>query len=146
MSVSSNLATPRPKSKIFTTIVLLAICWNVFGAFQFFNTAFASESELLAQGLSAEQAKLMAALPFWMDAAFAIGVLGALVGSVMLWFRQPRAVMVLLVSLLAYVVLFVGDWWLGVFSLFGAPQVIILTIVVVIALSLWRFAAVALRV
>jgi hypothetical protein len=68
-----------------------------------------------------------------MTLAFAVGVFGGLAGSVLLLLRRAAAMPVLLASLLAYVALWIGDAVHGVFAAMGAPQVMILTLVVAIA-------------
>ncbi len=115
----------------------MGLAWNLFGAFQFFSTLNASSESLLAQGLGPEQVHVMMGLPFWMDIAFGWGVLGGLLGCCLLIARRRMAQRVLLSSLLAYLVLFVGDITQGVFAAFGTPQVVILSTVVLIAAGLY---------
>lgn len=112
------------------------IAWNAFGAVQFARSVTATEESLLASGLSAEQAAVMTGYPGWMTAAFAFGVFGGLLGSGLLLFRHAHAVPVLALSLVAYLVLWIGDAVHGVFAVMGAVQVVILTLVVAIALGL----------
>jgi hypothetical protein len=137
--------------KIMTTLVhktprwllavsLLGLAWNLFGAFQFFSTLNASSESLLAQGLNLEQIRVMTGLPVWMDIAFGWGVLGGLLGCCLLIAGRRLAQRVLLSSLVAYLVLFVGDITEGVFAAFGAPQVAILSTVVLIAAGLYAVA------
>ena len=87
----------------------------------------------------------MTSYPAWMTAAFAVGVLGGLLGSGLLLLRRPAAQPVLAVSLAAYLALWIGDAVHGVFAALGAPQVVILTLVVAIAAGLWFAARIAQR-
>ena len=114
----------------------LGALWNAYGVFQFFNAATATRESLVAMGMTEFQAQALSSYPLWMTAAFAIGTLGGLIGSVLLLLRRRRAVPVLMTSLAGYVVLYVGDISEGVFAALGASQVIILSFVVVIALGL----------
>lgn len=135
------MTTPIQKSpRWLLAVSFLGLAWNLFGAFQFFRTLNASAESLLAQGLSLEQAQVMTGLPFWMDMAFGWGVLGGLLGCCLLIARRGMAKRVLLSSLIAYLVLFVGDITQGVFAAFGAPQVAILSTVVLIAAGLYAVA------
>jgi hypothetical protein len=135
------MTTPIQKSpRWLLAVSFLGLAWNLFGAFQFFRTLNASPESLLAQGLSLEQVQVMTGLPFWMDLAFGWGVLGGLLGCCLLIARRGMAQRVLLSSLIAYVVLFVGDITQGVFAAFGAPQVAILSTVVLIAAGLYAVA------
>jgi hypothetical protein len=115
---------------------ILGVAWNLFGIVQFVRTVTASREALISGGMTPVQAEIYAGLPFWMDAAFAIGVFGGLAGSVLLVVGHRAAVPVLAVSLVAYLVLYAGDIALGVFAAFGTPQVAILTTVVAIAAAL----------
>lgn len=113
------------------------IVWNIFGAFQFAGSVLATETSLIASGLTPEQAAVMTGYPAWMTLAFAVGVLGGLAGSVLLLLRRAIAMPVLTASLGAYVALWIGDAVHGVFAAMGTPQVVILTSVVAIAAVLF---------
>lgn len=116
------------------------LLWNAYGLWQFGGTLTATPESLIASGLTSEQAAVLTTYPDWMTFAFAIGVLCGLVGTVLLLMRQKLALPALVVSLAGYVVLYVGDITQGVFAVMGAPQVIVLTIVVLIALGLLMLA------
>ena len=120
-----------------TAAALGGIAWNLFGVVQFAGSLTATEATLIASGLTADQAAVMTGYPTWMTAAFAIGVFGGLAGSVLLLLRRAQAMPILLASLVAYAALWIGDAVHGVFAALGAPQVIILTIVVAIAAALF---------
>lgn len=121
----------------FSAASLAGVFWNVFGIFQFACSVTATPADLIASGLTADQAAVMTGYPGWMTVAFAVGVFGGLAGSVLLFLRRPLAGPVLLASLLAYVALWIGDAAHGVFAALGVPQVIILTVVVAIAAGLF---------
>ncbi len=123
-------------SKALWIVGALALAWNAYGVVQFLGSVSATQESLLAQGLTAEQAAVMTGYPAWMTVAFAIGVFGGLIGSVLLLMRKTLAVPVFAASLAGYVALYAGDIFHGVFAAMGAPQVIILTAVVAIAAAL----------
>ena len=112
------------------------LVWNAYGLWQFAGTLRATEQSLVAAGLTAEQASVMTGYPVWMTLAFALGVLGGLVGSALLLARRKAAYTVLAGSLLGYILLYIGDATQGVFAVMGAPQVIVLSVVVAIAAGL----------
>ncbi len=121
----------------------LGLAWNVYGVQQFVGSLSATEESLMAGGMTAEQAQVMLTYPGWMTLAFGVGVFGGLIGSALLLLRRREAVAVLAASLAAYIVLYIGDITEGVFAALGAPQVIVLSIVVAIAAGLFwqaRFA------
>ncbi len=69
----------------------LGLAWNAFGIVRFVGSATASEADMLSQGMTAEQAELYASLPSWMDAAFAFGVFGGVIGCILLVSRSKLA-------------------------------------------------------
>ena len=121
----------------FIASALGGIAWNLFGVVQYAGSLSATEVNLIASGMTPEQAAVMTGYPTWMTVAFAIGVFAGLAGSVLLLLRKAQAMPVLLASLIAYVALWIGDAVHGVFAALGASQVIILTIVVAIAAALF---------
>jgi hypothetical protein len=133
-----TLSKTRSRMPLWLTVTATAgIAWNLYGAVQFAGAVTATADSLVASGMTPEQAAVMTGYPAWMTVAFFIGVAGGLVGSVMLFLGQSQAKKVLLASLVAYVALWVGDAVHGVFAALGAPQVVILTLVVAIAAGLF---------
>jgi hypothetical protein len=129
---TSNTRMP----KWFWAIASLGLAWNIFGVVQFLATARGTVGSLMSGGMTQAQADLYINLPMWMTVAFAAGVFGGVLGSVLLLLRKSSSAPVFGVSLIAYVVLYIGDITQGVFTAFGPPQVVILTIVVLIAAGL----------
>ncbi len=123
----------------------LGLVWNAYGVQQFVGSLSATEDTLIAQGMTPEQAQVMLTYPGWMTLAFAVGVFGGLAGTVLLLLRRKESLPVLAVSLVAYIALYIGDITEGVFAALGAPQVIVLTIVVAIAVGLVLLARHAIR-
>lgn len=136
---SENLRPALPKW--FWPVAVLGLAWNVFGAAQFLSKVRGTVDSLMGSGMTKEQAELYANLPLWMDASFAIGVFGGTIGCILLMLRMPLAKAVFALSLATYIVLYIGDISLGVFAAFGAPQVVVLTLVVAIAAGLLWVAA-----
>lgn len=134
MTTTAPLAAPYPPAARIAAFA--GLLWSLFGAFQFIVQTFADEAGLIAQGMTPEQAELYAALPVWMAAVFAIGTLGGALGCVLLLAGRQSSVAMLAVSLAAYIALWVGDALLGVFAVFGTPQVVVLSIVVLVAAGL----------
>jgi hypothetical protein len=103
---------------------LLGLAWNVFGVVQFLATTNGTVGSMMSQGLTKEQADLYLNLPLWMNAAFAIGVFGGVLGSLALLLRKRAAIAIFWLSLVAYIVLYIGDITQGVFAAFGIKQVV----------------------
>lgn len=137
MPTYSSLATATRAPVWLIVASLAGFAWNVFGAVQFLGSVTATEATLIAQGMTPEQAAVMTGYPAWMTLAFAAGVLGGLVGSLLILMRKAAARPVLAASLAAYVALWFGDAVHGVFAVMGTPQIVILTTVVAIATALF---------
>ena len=129
MNQSSTRAVPQ----WFWIAAALGLAWNVFGVFQFLTTVGATAETLVRGGMTASQAAFYVTLPTWLHVVFAVGVFAGALGCVLLLLRRRWSVTVFAISLLAYIALFLGDALLGVFTVLGMPQVIVLTLVVVIA-------------
>lgn len=129
-----------PQARLTSIFGALGVAWNLFGVVQLAESLRSTPESLMAMGMTAAQAATMTSYPAWMSVGFAVGAIGGLVGSALLWARHRLATSVLLASLVGYVVLFVGDITEGVFAALGAPQVMILSMVVAIACGLWAWA------
>lgn len=114
----------------------LGLAWNLFGVVQFLGSLSATAESLTASGLTAEQAAVMLGYPSWMTGAFAVGVFGGLIGCVLLLLRKRLALPVFAVSLIGYLILYIGDITEGVFAAIGPSQIVILSLVVAIAAAL----------
>lgn len=129
-------AAPRPALWI-RLLAGFGVLWSLYGVSQFLGTVSASNSTLMARGMTPEQAELYLNLPIWMNGVFAVGVFGGVLGSVLLFAGRRRgALWVLAASLIGYVALFLGDLFLGVFAALGVLQVAVLSFVVLIAAAL----------
>jgi hypothetical protein len=136
---AGTLSAPaqRRLSSWATTVGAGGVAWNLFGLVQYQSALTATAENLVASGLTPDQAAAMTGYPGWMTLAFGIGVVGGLVGSALLLLRHRLAPSVLWISLMAYVALWIGDAVHGVFAAMGAAQVIILSTVVAIAAQLF---------
>ncbi len=126
-----------PASPWISLSALAGAAWNLFGLVQFVHSLTATRESLVAAGLTPDQALVMTTYPAWMTFAFGLGVTAGLVGSLLLLWRFKAARPVLMLSLAAYVALWIGDAIHGVFAVMGVTQIAILTLVVAIAAGLF---------
>lgn len=70
-------------------IGILAVLWNAVGAFDY--TATQMQLEFYMSQFSAEQLEYFYGFPAWVDACWAIGVWGSLLGSLALLLRKALA-------------------------------------------------------
>lgn len=81
---------------------LAGIPWNGFGAYDYFMTLTGGEEYLRAFGMNDAQIAYFHAMPAWITAIWAIGVWGALLGTLLLLLRQKSALPVFIVSFAAF--------------------------------------------
>lgn len=138
MEIDFNAAADPPVQTPawFWAAAGLGVLWNAFGTVQFVDAVTATETSLIAMGMTSAQAAAMSSYPLWMTFGFAVGTLGGLAGSLLLLARRRLAVPVFAASFAGYVVLYIGDITEGVFAALGAGQVAILSSVVLIAAAL----------
>ncbi len=95
----------RPKTPAsFWIIAVLSLPWNLFGCYDYLMSKFSPASYFAANGMTAESAAYMAALPAWLTAFWALGVWGSLVGSLLLLARSRYAVPAFALSLIGLAV------------------------------------------
>lgn len=113
-----------------------ALAWNVFGLWQFGKFLNQTPTSLMAEGMTEAQAAAYTLLPGWMTLVFAVGVLSGTLGTALLLMQRRSAVPVLVVSLVGYVALFVGDWAHGLFDILPMQLAILSMVVAIAAASL----------
>lgn len=119
------------------------VLWNAYGIYQFAASFSQTTNSLMRSGLSPMQADLYLALPAWMDVAFGTGVFAGLAGSAALLLGRAASISLLGLSLVAYLVLFAGDAYYGLFAI--PSQLAILSFVVAVAVALFGTALQARR-
>jgi hypothetical protein len=97
----------------YWVVTVLAILWNAFGAYDYFMTKTAGDAYLRKMGETDVQIAHMNAYPVWMTADWAIGVWGALLGSLLLVARTRYAFHVFVASLAAFLVMLVYSYLLS---------------------------------
>jgi hypothetical protein len=83
-------------------VSVLAILWNAGGAYDYIATQYRIESYM--SKFTPEQLEYFYAFPAWMDAAWAVGIWGALLGSIALLLRRAWAVWLFGASILGLAV------------------------------------------
>ena len=81
---------------------VLATLWNAFGAFDYVMTQ--TDNEAYLSQFTAEERAFFDSFPAWMEAFWALGVWGALIGSLLLLMRSRYAVHAFGISLVGIVV------------------------------------------
>lgn len=92
-----NAAPKTSASWSFWAVAVLSLLWNAFGAYDYIMTNI-RDPAYLAQ-FPAEMMSILDVFPLWAMAAWALGVWGALLGSVLLLARSRLAVAAFAISL-----------------------------------------------
>jgi hypothetical protein len=91
----------------------LGLVWNGFGAFDYLASKLRGEPYYRQMGMTDAQIAYMAAYPMWMTVVWAIGVWGAVLGTLLLLLRKRAAAPVFLASLAAFLVSLVYTYLLS---------------------------------
>jgi hypothetical protein len=139
MSESNSTQTTRAPWHLWV-IGVIALLWNAIGANDYIMTE--TKNQRYMSGFTPEQLAFFYGLPAWVVAAWAIGVWGGVLGSLLLLFRRRLAVWVFLVSLLGVVVTAFHNFVLSnVMSVMGgASAVVFMAVIFLIALGLYLYA------
>lgn len=84
----------------FWVVAVLALLWNGFGAYDYLMTNTEGDAYMRSMGMTDAQIAYIHAMPAWMTGAWAVGVWGATLGSVLLLLRSRWAFHAFVVSLL----------------------------------------------
>lgn len=88
---------------------LLSLLWNGFGGYLYLMTQTQGAEFLRSMGASQESIDWQASMPVWMNALWAIGVWGGVLGAVLLLLRMKWAMHAFLASLVAMLVSLVAS-------------------------------------
>lgn len=99
---STDAAWPRTPWHLWATGGL-GLLWNAYGAMDYFLSKTRGDVYLRSAGMSQTQIDHFHAMPAWMTAVWAVGVWGAVLGSVLLLLRRRLAAPVFAASLLGFV-------------------------------------------
>lgn len=111
----------------FRTVAAVAVLWNLFGVVIYLISVgvFGDPNA----GLNDAERAASAAIPWWIVAAFGIGTLTGLVGSLGLLLRKAWALPVLIISLIALLILESWSVFLSVNAeMFGLAVPIMVTV------------------
>ena len=88
---------------------VVSLLWNGFGAYLYLMTRMQGAEFLSSMGATQASIDWQASMPAWMNALWAIGVWGGVLGAVLLLTRMKWAMHAFLASLLAVLVSFVAS-------------------------------------
>lgn len=130
---SPTSATPRH----LWIVGALAVLWNSFGAFDYTMTQLNVESYV--GQFTAEQRAFFASYPAWATAGWAVGVWGALLGSIALLLRRSWAVYLFGVSLVGMVISFMYSLVLSDGMEMGGAEYAFTALIWIVAVALFLY-------
>jgi len=120
---------------------VLSLLWNVSGAFDFVMVITGNQAYLAL--MTDAQRAYMAAVPGWFDVAWAIGVWGAVAGSLLLLMRSRFAATAFLASVLGMIAASIYSYGIAspnAIEISGAFSIVFSAAIVVVALVLRAYA------
>jgi hypothetical protein len=91
----------------------IGLIWNGFGAYDYLMSKLQGAPYYRQMGMTDAQIAYMNAFPMWMTVVWAIGVWGAVLGTILLFRRSRTAAPVFAASLAAFLVSMVYSWFLS---------------------------------
>ena len=111
----------------------VALLWNAYGAFDYIMTQTRNEAYLA--NFTAEQRAYFESFPMWMEAVWAIGVWGALLGAILLLMRSKWAFQAFLASLIAFAISVVYGQMSGGNEVMGSMGMIFSAVIFLLGLG-----------
>lgn len=139
--MSESKATQTTRSPWHLWVIgIIALLWNAIGAMEYIMTETKNQSYM--SGFTPEQLAFFYGLPAWVVSAWAIGVWGGVLGSLLLLFRRSLAVWVFLASLIGIVVTAFHNYVLsnGMNVMGGAFALVFTAVIFLIGLGLYLYA------
>lgn len=99
-------AQPAPTPMHLWVVGILSLLWNAFGACDYTMTELGNLAWFEMMGLGPAELAWTQSFPVWAVAAWAIGVWGSVLGSILLLLRSRHAVTAFLLSILGAVASF----------------------------------------
>lgn len=122
---------------------VVSLLWNAIGASDYTFTKMNSEWYLKdVGGFNADQIAYFQSFPLWANIGWALGVWGAIAGSLLLLTRSRHAVTAFLVSLVGLAISTLyqfGAKWTEFMQLFGTGPMIFMGVIWAIAIALFLY-------
>jgi len=136
----ATLAPARTPTHLWA-VGILSLLWNAFGACDYTMSEMGNASWFEMMGLGQEEIAWVAAFPVWAVAAWAVGVWGSVLGSILLLLRSRLAAPVFLVSILGAVIAFAYQFTSDrPASMQGASAMIMPLVILVLIAAQWLYA------
>ena len=118
-----------------------SLIWNAFGAYGYVMAQYAPEAYLA--GVGPDQRAYFEGFPTWVTAFWALGVWGAVSGSLLLLARSRFAALAFglsLIGLLANTTHLFATQGAGAVDLLGQGNLTLTAVLIIVAMALWLYA------
>lgn len=88
----------------FWAVAIVSLLWNAFGCYDYYMTQTGGDEYLRSLGMTDAQIAFYDTMPSWLEGAWAAGVWGALLGSILLLLRSKWAFQAFVISFAGFVV------------------------------------------
>lgn len=137
MATAYSATTP----KHLWVVGILSLLWNAFGAYDYTMSHVGGAAYFESMGLDAAAYEWFQTLPGWSIAAWAVGVWGSVVGSILLLMRSRHAASAFLVSLVGAVISFAYQFAsVRPDSLQGGTVTIMPVAILILIVAQWYYA------
>ncbi len=122
-----------------------SLVWNAVGVYDYLMMQMNVESYRVT--MSPEQIAWFDALPVWLNLFWALGVWGAILGSILLLMRSRLAALSFSISLIGIIVniSYTVAGGSAVIEMMGTPAMAFSAAIIIVALALWLYARAMLR-
>lgn len=137
--MTTTIDTPRGTPWHFWLLAGIGLLWNAYGGYDFVMSQTSGEPYLRSAGMTASQIEHFHAMPPWMIGMWALGVWGAVVGSILLLLRSRWAFHAFVASLAGFAVSLVYNYVLTKgWEVYGPPTAIMNVVIgAVIIFFIW---------
>tara|TARA_R110002126_G_C10438920_1_gene498771 strand:- start:563 stop:994 length:432 start_codon:yes stop_codon:yes gene_type:complete len=133
------MSTTTKPSTSFWVISAIGLLWNLLGANQYVQQAY--KTDAFKSLYTQEQLEIIANMPAWATAAFAVGVFGGVLGCILLLLRKKQAKLLFQISLLGIIVQMIYNFFIAnITEVYGPLAIIMPIMILIIALFLLSYA------
>lgn len=121
---------------------ILSLIWNAFGACDYVMSETGNLAWFQMMGLGEEELAWVQSFPTWAVAAWAVGVWGSVLGSILLLMRSRHAATVYLVSIVGALISFGYQFTVPdkPASMAGGMAVIMPVVIMILIVAQWYYA------
>ena len=131
--MSEASVSPQRVPWWFWLVAVLSLLWNGFGGYDYVMSHTAGDAYFASMGMTAEQIAYYHRMPAWTTAVWALGVWGAVAGSLLLLFRSRFAVWAFIASLVGLLISLVYTYVLSNAGDLAGTQGMVMNVVITAA-------------